>query len=148
MQFISAILILAFFINSHNWFGVYSDHIVEKRTNSRWTSSGCTDIDDVFGAIRIAMIREPREVYLSLDFSWLEKVLFEDRKVFVECIPIDKLGDIVMPDYDEPFTADTEAFRVIYSQVPQGSYKPTAHTSDGPIDSFLLKNPCWSILVR
>ena len=148
MRYISAFCFVVFSIFPGR-FRVFSDHIVEVTTNSHWSSSGCGafDVDDVFGAIRIAMIREPREVYLSIDFSWLEKILFEEKKVFVECIPLENLAGKVMPTYDEPINSDEEIFRIVYSPVVQGDYKPTPYTS-GPIDNFLLKNPCWSILVR
>lgn len=131
-----------------SWSAIYADDLLTIDTNSKWTHQGCEkyDLNDVNGIVRASISREQKEVYFSLDMSWMENILHEDSLVEVLCINQFDLENRNMAINDEPASLDEEIYRLIYVQVQPEGLSRTAHTS-GPVDTFLLNNPCWMILV-
>ena len=142
----------------------FEPHVDITSANELWKSKGCaeTGLDElnVFGAVRVAIKTEYREVSLAMDGAWMDRFLQTGYRVLVTCIPHDELGAAVMPGSSPsaadlegmgwaPKSAEEEVLQAVYSYTPPQHLSATALESSAaeqPVDRFVLHNPCWLVL--
>jgi hypothetical protein len=118
--------------------------------NQYWTCVLCgTGNDDkvsstlVFGAIRNAIHTEQRNIYFTLETSWLDTILLPESKVNVTLIEPQQLSQSrILPVLPLPKSPEEEVFQIAVADVsgiPGDDID--GHISD--VDEFLKINPCW-----
>lgn len=137
----------------------FPPHVDINFANDHWESKGCReqgfDELNVFGAVRLALKTEYREVSLAIDGAWMDRFLDVAQRVVVTCIPHGELAwtALPMPDLDgmgwAPKTPEEDVLQAIYSYTPPAELATSALESSAleqPVDRFMLHNPCWLVL--
>jgi hypothetical protein len=128
---------------------VASTDIMISKPNERWKESGCAgmDLSLVYGAIRRSVQYSIREVYIPLESSWMDQILWDHSKVEVVCSTYEALPQVSLPTLPDATSeaADDQTYQILYVQVPPDNFE-NASSFDNNIDAFLTGNPCWTLI--
>jgi hypothetical protein len=125
-----------------------ADYVVENNVNHQWISNNCDTYDQskLFGAIQTSIRHSYRDLYYSLESSWMQRFFHGQSKVSIECVELNGLDKADRVKRTKPLTIDEDILQIIYASA-SSEYHYIAHNISNPIDNFLTFNPCWLILV-
>jgi hypothetical protein len=98
LNYISIYFIVAILLN------IISSHPLNILPNSEWKINHETlkfndssENDRIFGLIRWLIQKEQRNVYFSLDTTWMDKLLFPESNVHISYIKPNDIKNKIMP---------------------------------------------------
>ena len=117
--------------------------------NDNINVSNCSNSIIPISNVRHAIQTADRNLYLSLNHDWLDSLLISNKRINIQCITINQLqqkktfkNDININDVHE----DNEVIEIYYVPMNNSTNLQVTSYTSGPIDTFLMYNPCWIVL--